>query len=69
MFGELTEDSHGLLGVSCIAPGADSLFAEAVLASGGELAVVLHFHDYRRSLHGAEHRARFDRPAGVGVRW
>jgi hypothetical protein len=61
LLGELASGADGLLGVSCIAPGADSLFAEAVLAAGGELAVVLPFRDYRRALPGTEHLARFDR--------
>ncbi|WP_424893184.1 hypothetical protein [Streptomyces sp. XH2] len=58
---ELTPGATGLTGVSCIAPGADSLFAEAVLAAGGALSVVLPFDDYRASLDDAEDRARFDR--------
>jgi len=61
LLGELAESADGVVGVSCIAPGADSLFAEAVLAAGGELTVVLPFHDYRRSLAGADQAARFDR--------
>ncbi|MET9415617.1 hypothetical protein ABZY03_15805 [Streptomyces klenkii] len=61
LLGELTSGAPGLTGVSCIAPGADSLFAEAVLASGGALSVVLPFHDYRASLEDAADRARFDR--------
>ncbi|MFG2140167.1 hypothetical protein [Streptomyces sp. NPDC048650] len=61
VLGELAAGAHGLVGVSCIAPGADSLFAEAVLACGSELSVVLPFRDYRRSLDDEEHRARFDR--------
>ncbi|MEV0375167.1 hypothetical protein AB0I10_36260 [Streptomyces sp. NPDC050636] len=61
LLGELAAGAQGLVGVSCIAPGADSLFAEAVLAWGGELSVVLPFRDYRRFLDDEEHRARFDR--------
>lgn len=38
-----------LVGISCIARGADSLFAEAVLAVGGRLVVVVPSRDYRRS--------------------
>ncbi|MFI1867272.1 hypothetical protein [Streptomyces jumonjinensis] len=61
VLGELAGGAHGWVGVSCIAPGADSLFAETVLALGGELAVVLPFRDYRGSLGDERHRARFDR--------
>lgn len=37
----------GLVGVSCIAAGSDSLFAEAVLAAGGRLVAVIPSKDYR----------------------
>ncbi|MBR7678369.1 hypothetical protein KDA82_36460, partial [Streptomyces daliensis] len=36
-----------LTGVSCIAKGSDSLFAEALLAVGGRLVVVVPSEDYR----------------------
>ncbi|MFI8004566.1 hypothetical protein [Streptomyces sp. NPDC086010] len=39
--------SAGLTGVSCIAAGADSLFAEEVSAMGGRLVVVIPSLDYR----------------------
>lgn len=58
---ELTADADGLTGLSCLAPGADSVFAEAVLDAGGTLAVVLPFHDYRNSLADPAVRDRFDR--------
>ncbi|UUU37076.1 hypothetical protein JIX56_22200 [Streptomyces sp. CA-210063] len=50
-----------LVGVSCIAKGADTLFAEAVLAVGGRLVVVVPSRDYRRSTVEAEHGASYDR--------
>lgn len=50
-----------LVGVSCIAEGADSLFAEAVLAAGGHLTVVIPSRDYRRNLVTPQHAALFDR--------
>ncbi|GKQ39586.1 hypothetical protein [Streptomyces sp. A012304] len=50
-----------LVGVSCIAAGADSLFAEAVLAAGGRLTVVVPARDYRRTKVRPEHAALFDR--------
>jgi hypothetical protein len=36
-----------LVGVSCIAPGADSLFAQAVLDAGGRIEVVIPARNYR----------------------
>ncbi|MGW1144858.1 hypothetical protein ACWD6I_07320 [Streptomyces sp. NPDC002454] len=38
-----------LIGISCIARGADSVFAEAVLAAGGRLVVVIPSQDYRQT--------------------
>lgn len=53
---------HGrLVGVSCIAEGADSLFAEAVLAVGGRLTVVIPSRDYRRNKVRPDHALVFDR--------
>ncbi|PBC71732.1 hypothetical protein BX265_6345 [Streptomyces sp. TLI_235] len=49
-----------LTGVSCLAPGADSLFAEAVLAAGGRLVAVLPSPRYRRWLPEPD-RPPFDR--------
>ncbi len=37
----------GLVGVSCLAPGADTIFAAAVLAAGGRVEVVLPARKYR----------------------
>ncbi|HUQ56885.1 hypothetical protein [Lentzea sp.] len=39
-----------LVGVTCLAPGADQVFARAVLALGGEVEVVLPALDYRERL-------------------
>jgi hypothetical protein len=50
-----------LVGVSCIARGFGSLFAEAVLAAGGRLVVVLPSQDYRRSKVKPDHAPLFDR--------
>jgi len=44
------EGAGRLVGVSCLAPGADTLFAESVLESGGGLVAVLPAGDYRRVL-------------------
>lgn len=56
-------DGGDLVGVSCIAKGADSLFAEAVLAAGGRLTVVVPSRDYRRTKVKPDHVALFDRLA------
>ncbi|WTO36586.1 hypothetical protein OG399_20465 [Streptomyces achromogenes] len=56
-------DGGDLLGISCIAKGADSLFAEAVLRAGGRLAVVIPSRDYRREKVKADHADLFDRLA------
>ncbi|GAA2370816.1 hypothetical protein [Streptomyces cuspidosporus] len=50
-----------LVGVSCIARGSDSLFAEAVLAVGGRLVVVVPSRDYREAKVKPDHAATFDR--------
>ncbi|MDO0932670.1 hypothetical protein QQY66_13560 [Streptomyces sp. DG2A-72] len=54
-------DDGGLVGVSCIAKGADSLFAEAVLAAGGRLTVVVPSQDYRQNKVKPDHVLIFDR--------
>ncbi|MCZ0208106.1 hypothetical protein OZK63_22100 [Streptomyces sp. UMAF16] len=56
-------DGGDLVGISCIAKGADSLFAEAVLRAGGRLAVVIPSRDYRREKVKADHADLFDRLA------
>ncbi|MFJ2004831.1 hypothetical protein [Streptomyces chartreusis] len=50
-----------LTGVSCIAKGSDSLFAEAVLELGGRLVVVLPSKDYRQAKVKPDHAETFDR--------
>jgi hypothetical protein len=54
-------ETDRLLGLSCIAKGADSLFADALLAAGGRLVVVLPSEDYRQAKVKPEHAATFDR--------
>ncbi|WP_280209163.1 hypothetical protein [Nocardia cyriacigeorgica] len=49
-----------LVGVSCLAPGADTIFAAAVLAVGGRLEVVLPARKYRDLGVPAEARDIFD---------
>jgi hypothetical protein len=47
-------------GLSCVARGADSLFAEAVLQVGGELVAVLPSEDYRQAEVEPEDAELFD---------
>jgi hypothetical protein len=53
--------SDGLVGVSCLARGADQLFARAVLELGGALEVVLPAADYRGRKVKPDNAAAFDR--------
>ncbi|MFD4261960.1 hypothetical protein ACFWR9_31145 [Streptomyces sp. NPDC058534] len=55
--------ADGLTGVSCIAKGSDSLFAEAVLELGGRLVVVIPSKDYRLNKVKPDHAETFDRLA------
>ncbi|MFJ5546641.1 hypothetical protein [Streptomyces sp. NPDC093225] len=50
-----------LTGVSCLAAGADTLFADAVLAAGGRLVAVVPSADYRERMVAPEGRPDFDR--------
>lgn len=50
-----------LVGISCIAAGSDSIFAEELLAVGGRLVVVLPSQDYRRAKVKPQHAETFDR--------
>jgi hypothetical protein len=49
-----------LTGVSCIARGADTLFARAVLDAGGRLVVVIPSRDYRERKVKPDHAPEFD---------
>jgi hypothetical protein len=49
-----------LVGVSCIARGADSIFAQAVLDLGGDLEVVLPSANYRETKVKPDHAPQFD---------
>ncbi|MGC0332136.1 hypothetical protein RKD23_005126 [Streptomyces sp. SAI-170] len=53
--------SGDLTGVSCIAKGADSLFAEVVLELGGRLIAIIPSKDYRANKVKPGHAATFDR--------
>ncbi|GAB3433628.1 hypothetical protein [Actinophytocola sediminis] len=48
-----------LVGLSCIADGADALFASAVLDNGGALHVIVPAQKYREGL-PADHHATYD---------
>ncbi|MCX5387106.1 hypothetical protein [Streptomyces sp. NBC_00083] len=50
----------GLVGRSCLAPGADTLFAQEVLDLDGRLCAVIPSRDYREAEVGAADLARFD---------
>ncbi|MGW0138126.1 hypothetical protein [Streptomyces calvus] len=50
----------GLVGRSCLARGADTLFAEEILALGGRLSAVIPSRDYRDAAVPAEDLARFE---------
>ncbi|QOV37513.1 hypothetical protein IM697_03505 [Streptomyces ferrugineus] len=50
-----------LTGVSCIAKGSDSIFAEVVVELGGRLVVVIPSKDYRQNKVKPDHEETFDR--------
>ncbi|MFE7275568.1 hypothetical protein [Streptomyces sp. NPDC057623] len=50
-----------LTGVSCIAKGSDSIFAEVVIELGGRLVVVIPSKDYRQNKVKPDHEETFDR--------
>lgn len=53
---ELADTPAGeLVGVTCLADGADTLFAREVLARGGALEVIVPASTYRDSLPGSHH--------------
>lgn len=49
-----------MVGVSCLAPGADSVFAEVLLSLGGRLEVILPSADYGRARLGPADAATFE---------
>jgi hypothetical protein len=53
-------DPATLTGVSCLAEGADSIFAQAVLDSGGRIEAILPALDYRDTRVGTGHLPVFD---------
>ncbi|WP_211246018.1 hypothetical protein [Actinomadura oligospora] len=55
----LTAQPGPIVGISCLADGADALFARAVLAHSGELVAVVPASEYRDCL-PEEHHATYD---------
>ncbi|OIV37385.1 hypothetical protein BIV57_11245 [Mangrovactinospora gilvigrisea] len=53
--------AEDLIGVTCLARGADTLFADAVVKAGGRLRVVLPSRDYRDRKVKPAHAPDFDR--------
>jgi hypothetical protein len=56
----LTKEHDGLTGITCLARGADQIFARAVLDLGGALIVVLPSPNYREQKVTPDNRAVFD---------
>ncbi|ASO21566.1 hypothetical protein FHR81_003210 [Actinoalloteichus hoggarensis] len=54
----------GLVGVTCLARGADQVFAEVICELGGAVEVVLPAADYRARKVKPDNAARFDRLLG-----
>lgn len=50
-----------LVGVTCLAEGADALFAEATLSAGGRLVVLVPSQDYRATVVRPDYAPLFDR--------
>jgi hypothetical protein len=53
-------EPRSLTGVPCLAEGADSIFAQAVLDAGGRLEALLPAPDYRDTRVGDDHLPAFD---------
>ena len=56
-----TRGPRPLVGVSCLAAGADTIFAETVIDWGGELEVIVPSLDYRQTKIKPDHAPTFDR--------
>src|SRR5438477_12682741 len=61
----LREHRGELVGVTCLARGSDTLFAEAVVDAGGQLIVILPSRDYRQAKVKPDHAPSFDRLTAV----
>ncbi|MBR7839742.1 hypothetical protein KDL01_41230 [Actinospica durhamensis] len=62
--GDAAPGEGELVGVTCLADGADTLFAREVLARGGSLEVIVPAGTYRESLPGSHH-ADYDEIIGL----
>lgn len=60
LLNHLRSHRDGLVGITCIARGADQIFADAVLELGGRLEIVLPAADYLRGIRDDRDRARCD---------
>ncbi|GAA0896876.1 hypothetical protein GCM10009559_56420 [Pseudonocardia zijingensis] len=60
----LSEYATPLIGVSCLARGADQVFARVVLELGGDLEVVLPAADYRERKVKPDNRTEFEELLG-----
>jgi hypothetical protein len=60
----LAQDRNGLTGITCLAKGADQIFARAVLDLGGTIIVVLPSASYRELKVKPANRALFDELLG-----
>ncbi len=58
---ETQNSESAITGISCLARGADSIFAEAVLENGGNLEVVLPSPHYRAKKVKEDHAPLFDK--------
>lgn len=56
----LQEHGQSLTGVTCLARGADQVFAQAVLDVGGAIEVILPSQDYREEKVKPENRQQFE---------
>lgn len=55
-----TPDLTDLTGVTCLARGADSVFAEVLIELGGRLEVIVPSSDYRQAQVPPDHAPQFD---------
>jgi hypothetical protein len=63
----LSEHEEPLVGVSCLARGADQVFARVVLELGGQLDVVIPAADYRERKVKPDNRAEFEELIGMAT--
>lgn len=60
-------DPDTLHGITCLAVGADQLFARAILAAGGTFEAVIPAADYRDDVVTADNRTEFDELVGLAL--